>query len=93
MKARHMESVLAFTRCMDRMFERRLLRKEMSYWTQVFDAWYSAQCNEDIRELVGLDEQTLLRHFIRFGMRKGRRASMEFDIDVYMRCNPDVVDR
>ncbi len=81
------------TRCKDRLFERRLLKKERSYWNPVFDAQYYAQCNEDIRELVGLDELALLRHFIRFGMREGRRASMEFDIDVYMRCNPDVADR
>ena len=81
------------TRCMDRLFERKLLRKELSYWAPVFDARYYAQCNEDIRELVGVEEQALLRHFIRFGMREGRRANAEFDIDVYMRCNPDVADR
>ena len=40
-----------------------------------------------------MEEQALLRHFIRFGMREGRRANAEFDIDVYMRCNPDVADR
>lgn len=80
-------------RCMDRIFERRLMKKERSYWNPVFDAQYYAQCNEDIRELIGMDELALLRHFIRFGMREGRRASMEFDIDVYMRCNPDVADR
>ncbi len=68
----------------------KLLKKEKSYWNPVFNASDYASFNQDIREQFGMNEEKLLRHFICYGMREGRRASRSFDVYAYCDCNPDV---
>lgn len=72
--------------------EKKLLRKDISFWKPVFDAKYYAEYNKDIFDVFGTDEKALLKHFIRYGMYEGRIANKFFDINVYMSCNPDVAE-
>lgn len=52
-------------------------------FSPVFDPVYYADNNEDLLEMYGYDETRLFDHFIRLGMKEGRRASEEFDVRSY----------
>ena len=41
-------------------------------------------------KLLSMSLSGILRHFICYGMREGRRASRSFDVYAYCDCNPDV---
>ena len=63
--------------------------EELDY-SLVFDYLYYADSNQDIRNSVGLDEKTLLEHFINYGMPEGRRGSMNFYANYYRENNEDL---
>ena len=44
----------------------------------------------DLRLAIGLDDQALLEHFVKFGMREGRKASAEFDVEYYVTTYEDL---
>ena len=44
----------------------------------------------DLRLAIGLDDQALLEHFVEFGMREGRKASTEFDVEYYVTAYEDL---
>lgn len=70
--------------------DKELLQKSMEYFAPVFDPQYYAEHNEDVRRMVGTNEEALLRNFILYGMYGARRAKKEFDVIAYMKCNPDI---
>ena len=75
-----------------RSLEKKLLKKDLQFWSPVFDADYYAEHNEDIAKAIGTDEKKLLKHFIKYGMYEGRIANSTFDVNVYINYNQDVVD-
>lgn len=75
-----------------RWMTRKLLKKPVSYWKEVFDAEYYSNNYEDLANVFGNDEKMLLRHFIMYGMYEGRKGSKNFDVARYIANNPDLVD-
>ena len=57
----------------------------------VFDPKYYANNNKDLLKEFGSDNKKLLAHFISCGMKEGRLASNEFNINIYKRNNKDLV--
>ena len=47
--------------------------------------------NPDVHAAIGGAPYLLLDHFINFGMKEGRQASSEFNLDAYKANNPDLV--
>lgn len=70
--------------------DKKLLKKDKSYWEPVFDAEYYMEHNKDIYDVYGNNKDELLKHFICYGMNEGRRANDEFDLGAYMLFNPDI---
>ena len=75
-----------------RSLEKKILKKDLQFWSPVFDADYYAEHNEDIAKAIGTDKKKLLKHFIKYGMYEGRIANSTFDVNVYINYNQDVVD-
>lgn len=59
-------------------------------YSAVFDAEYYAQNNPDVVEAVGSDEESLLWHFLNFGMQEGRQGNATFDVVFYKNSNGDL---
>lgn len=55
-----------------------------------FDARYYADNNPDVKAAFGYDEKMLLNHWIRNGIREGRKASKEFDVRYYKSTYADL---
>lgn len=70
--------------------EKKLVKKGLVYWKPVFDAKDYCEFNPDICQAVGENEKELLKHFVQYGMKEGRRASKNFDVYAYREYNPDV---
>lgn len=49
----------------------------------VFDASYYANRYADLKAAYGTDVNSLLNHFIAFGMKEGRQANEEFNVQAY----------
>ena len=60
--------------------------------SMVFNAVYYADHNEDLYSLYGYDEDQLLDHFLKSGMKEGRVASESFNVSVYKENNPDLAN-
>ncbi len=80
-------------KCGRKLQELRLLHKKISYWEPVFDARYYARVNEDIMQIFGPDERSLLKHFIYYGMDEGRMAKEGLDMEEYVKYTPELADR
>ena len=61
-------------------------------YTAVFNEEYYKRYNTDVVEALGSDRETLLSHFVNYGMSEGRQASKKFDVKVYRAYNKDVVE-
>ena len=59
-------------------------------YADVFDANTYYNNYIDLRLAIGLDDQALLEHFVKFGMREGRKASAEFDVEYYVTTYEDL---
>lgn len=57
----------------------------------VFDADYYAQANPDVAAACGGDRQLMLQHFATIGIREGRTACADFQLDKYIAYNQDLV--
>lgn len=52
-------------------------------YSAVFDLEYYLKENPDIEAAYGRNFQAVLNHFVNFGMKEGRRASLSFDVQYY----------
>lgn len=48
--------------------------------------------NTDLAETFGDNQKALFEHFITYGMKDGRQASADFDLNAYKTNNPDLVE-
>ena len=72
-------------------------RGEVNY-SGVYDGGYYAEHNADVKAASTfstsfvslLDDSTLLSHFLEFGMKEGRRGSIDFNVKFYRATNPDL---
>ncbi len=55
-----------------------------------FDAKYYADTYPDLKAAFGYDEQQLLRHWHKYGIKEGRGASPVLDLKYYMANNADL---
>ncbi len=60
------------------------------YFGPCFDVNYYKQMNPELLAF-GLDDTALKMHWVKYGVNEGRRASDEFDINVYKENYPDLV--
>ncbi len=58
----------------------------------LFVATYYADQNQDVLKKVGYNEEKLLHHWGKYGIKEGRRASPVFDVKYYLKKNPDVAE-
>ncbi len=56
----------------------------------VFEPTYYADHNKDVEQAVGYDNEQLLHHWGKYGIKDGRAASPAFDVRYYLKNNPDV---
>ena len=75
----------------ERINGRDLSEYENDFWNPVFNPDDYAEYNQDVMESIGKDREGLLRHFITYGIKEGRRAHKHFDVVQYISYNPDVV--
>lgn len=61
-------------------------------YSAVFDPNYYALKNPDVKNVCGIDADTLFKHFTTFGMAEGRTAIDTFDVRVYKEKNKDLSD-
>ena len=59
-------------------------------YSKVYDFEYYINKYEDIKAAFGNDDKAVLRHFVVYGMREGRRANAEFDVYSYKNANQDL---
>lgn len=52
-------------------------------YAEVFDPFYYADCNPDVKSAYGYDDTMLLKHFVVNGMNEGRIANKEFNVIAY----------
>ena len=60
-------------------------------WSKVFDAAYYASKYIDLKNAYGTDVNSLFAHFLAYGMKEHRQGNATFNVDVYIKNNPDVV--
>ncbi|MGN0437424.1 MAG: CAP domain-containing protein [Lachnospiraceae bacterium] len=58
----------------------------------VFNVGYYANLYPKLKELYGYDDDKYLTHFVKCGMKEGRRASEEFHVKVYRKRYQDLDD-
>ena len=58
----------------------------------LFDADYYASMNPDVAASIGYDEEALLQHWLRHGIKEGRIASRVFYTGYYLEANKDLAD-
>ena len=52
-------------------------------YSRVYDYNYYLSKNPDVKKAFGGDDVAVLRHFINYGMKEGRRAKASFDVNSY----------
>lgn len=52
-------------------------------YSAVYDANYYVNKYQDLKDAFGYDEESLLAHFVNFGMREGRQAKESFEVYSY----------
>lgn len=60
-------------------------------YAPVFDAQFYSSNNPDVVQAVGDSVNSLLSHFVKYGMAEGRCGSLRFDVNVYKEINGDIV--
>lgn len=59
-------------------------------YSAIYDYDYYLENNPDLRGTLGDSQNSLLRHFVEFGMKEGRSSSPDFELWVYRAANPDL---
>lgn len=57
----------------------------------VFNPNYYADKYADLKSAFGYDDKKLFDHFLQYGRKEGRQASVNFNLDAYKKNNPDLV--
>ena len=52
-------------------------------YSAVYDYNYYLTQNPDVSGTLGTDENTVLAHFVNYGMKEGRRANNRFNVGIY----------
>ena len=52
-------------------------------YSAVYDYNYYVSANADVKQAFGNDDVAVLNHFVTFGMKEGRRASENFNVQAY----------
>ena len=52
-------------------------------YSRVYNFYYYLKNNPDVKKAYGADDVAVLRHFIKYGMKEGRRAIETFDVKSY----------
>lgn len=63
----------------------------ISDYSAIFDANYYYATYPDLQMAFGNDEQALLEHFVKCGMKEGRVGNAAFNVKAYMKNNLDLV--
>lgn len=58
--------------------------------TSVFDKDYYYNAYSDMQSAIGYDDAKLFKHFVKNGIKEGRRASAIFDVQYYLENNSDI---
>ena len=58
----------------------------------LFVPTYYADQNPDVFGKIGYNDEKLLHHWDKYGLKEGRRGSPVFDVKYYLKQNPDVAD-
>ena len=56
---------------------------DASYYAPVFDAEYYLENNIELKWAYGNDAEKALNHFVKYGMKEGRQAKADFDVNAY----------
>ena len=59
-------------------------------YSRVFNYNYYVNHNADVKKAFGNDYLAVLKHFVTYGMREGRRAKASFDVKSYKNANADL---
>lgn len=59
-------------------------------YSPVFDAEYYKNNNPDVVKAYGTDPKSLFKHFTDYGIKEGRRGNNNFDVNIYLKNNPDL---
>ncbi len=59
-------------------------------YSRVFDYTYYVNHNADVKKAFGKDYLAVLKHFVTYGMKEGRRAKGSFDVKSYKNANADL---
>ncbi len=52
-------------------------------YSAVYDYNYYITANQDVVKTLGTDDNSIIKHFVDFGMAEGRHANEKFDVQVY----------
>lgn len=63
--------------------------KGMDY-ADVYDRQYYYDRYPDLRQVFGDDAGALINHFVNYGMKEGRQAKVDFNVEAYKKHNPDL---
>lgn len=59
-------------------------------YSAVYDFNYYYQNNEDVRNVLGWDEDKVLQQFVNYGMSEGRQGNASFNLNSYKYANVDL---
>ena len=62
-------------------------------YSKVYDFKYYQKKYKDIKKAFGDDDVATLKHFVKYGMKEGRKASPMFDLKIYKKNNKDLVKK
>lgn len=74
-----------------RFFQNKSFDEMKINYADVYDYKEYRKFNQDLVAEFGDDEHKYIEHFIRTGMKEGRRAKADFDLAAYKANNPDLV--
>ena len=64
--------------------------RQLAQYQAVYNYKDYLKYNPDIAQVYGENQKALFEHFVTSGMKEGRRASDEFDLNAYKANNPDL---
>ena len=63
---------------------------ETSEYSPIFNAQYYLEKNPDLRNFFGENRDSLMDHFVKYGMKEGRPSSPSFILEAYKTNNADL---
>lgn len=65
-------------------------QSELKAYRAVFDASYYYNAYPDVAEAIGMDDEALFNHFVNYGVKEGRNASEDFNVQAYRQRYTDL---